>query len=146
MEAYLFIISQRMGERLKVETDVDESLRSLKVPRLIIQPIIENAVEHGINGQTEGRITVRIFREGERLVIEVRNMGRLSRQDEEKIKMLLSDDYEPGDVGSASLGIRNVNRRIKIIYGEEYGLAIRNEESGETVSRIEVQATIKDKK
>ena len=146
VEAYLFIISQRMGERLKVETDVDESLRSLKVPRLIIQPIIENAVEHGINGQTEGRITVRIFREGERLVIEVRNMGRLSRQDEEKIKMLLSDDYEPGDVGSASLGIRNVNRRIKIIYGEEYGLAIRNEESGETVSRIEVQATIKDKK
>lgn len=62
VEAYLFIISQRLGERLKVEKDVDESLFQMKVPRLIIQPIIENAVEHGINGQAEGRIAVRICR------------------------------------------------------------------------------------
>lgn len=146
VDAYLFIIAQRMGERLKVKKDVDESLFSLKIPRLIIQPIIENAVEHGINGQAEGRITVRIFKDADKMVIEVRNMGRMSKQDEDKIKTLLSDDYEPGDMGSISLGIRNVNRRIKIIYGEEYGLTIKNEENEETVSRIVVQATIKDKK
>lgn len=147
VEAYLFIIAQRLGERLKVEKDVEESLLSLKVPRLIIQPIIENAVEHGINGQTEGRIVVRIFREEDRLVIEVRNTGRMSERDEEKIRILLADEHEPGEVGSTSLGIRNVNRRIKIIYGEAYGLTISNEEGGETVSRIVVQVTpIKDKK
>ncbi len=146
VDAYLFIIAQRMGERLKVKKDVDESLFSLKIPRLIIQPIIENAVEHGINGQAEGRITVRIFKDADKMVIEVRNMGKMSKQDEDKIKTLLSDDYEPGDMGSISLGIRNVNRRIKIIYGEEYGLTIKNEENEETVSRIVVQATIKDKK
>lgn len=140
VEAYLFIIAQRLGERLKVEKEVDDSLFILKVPRLIIQPIIENAVEHGIHGQTEGKIAVLIFQEEDRLVIEVRNTGRMSKQDEEKIRILLSDDYEPGEMGSTSLGIRNVNRRIKIIYGEGYGLTIRNEESGETVSRIVVKA------
>lgn len=140
VEAYLFIIAQRLGERMKVEKDVDESLLSLKVPRLIIQPIIENAVEHGINGQTEGRVAVRIFREENRLVIEVHNTGRMSKQDEEKIRILLADGGETGEMGSTSLGIRNVNRRIKIIYGEEYGLTIRNDKSGETVSRIVVQA------
>ncbi|HBA68853.1 MAG TPA: hypothetical protein DCZ40_05785 [Lachnospiraceae bacterium] len=140
VEAYLFIISQRLGERMQVEKDVDESLFGMKVPRLIIQPIIENAVEHGINGQTEGRIAICIFREKERLVIEVRNTGLMTEADKEKIGILLSDGYEPGEFGSASLGIRNVNRRIKIIYGENYGLTVSNAADGETVSRITVRA------
>lgn len=140
VEAYLFIISQRLGERLRVERDVDEDLFRMKVPRLIIQPIIENAVEHGISGQTEGRIAIHIFRERERLIIEVCNTGLMTKADEEKIGVLLADNYEPGEFGSTSLGIRNVNRRIKIIYGEGYGLTIKNDVCGETVSRIEVKA------
>lgn len=139
VEAYLFIISQRFGERLKVEKEVDEGLFQVKVPRLIIQPIIENAVEHGINGQARGRIVLRVFGEGDKLVVEVRNTGSLSGADEERIKELLADDFEPGEVGSASLGIRNVNRRIRIIYGEEYGLIVKNDKNGETVSRIVVK-------
>ena len=115
VEAYLFIISQRFGERLTVEKEVDGSLLQVKVPRLIIQPIIENAVEHGINGQSRGKIVLRVFGEEDKLVVEVRNTGLMSREDEERIKELLADDFEPGELGSASLGIRNVNRRIRII-------------------------------
>lgn len=139
VEAYLFIISQRFGERLTVEKEVDEGLFQVQVPRLIIQPIIENAVEHGINGQTRGRIVLLVFGEEDKLVVEVRNTGRMSKRDEEKINELLTDDAEPGELGSASLGIRNVNRRIHIIYGEEYGLTVKNNENGETVSRIVVK-------
>lgn len=65
----------------------------------MIQPIVENAVEHGINGQTEGRIALRIYKEEEKLVIEVRNTGTISEEDEEKIKALLTDGYEPGNWG-----------------------------------------------
>ncbi len=136
VDAYLFIISQRLGERLLVEKDVDESLFPVKVPRLVIQPIIENAVEHGINGQTKGRISICVFREGERLVVEVCNTGGMTEEDKEKIKVLLAEDYEPGDFGSASLGIRNVNRRIKIIYGGDCGLTVKNSGNNETISRI----------
>lgn len=139
VEAYLFIIAQRLGERLRIEKNVDETLFNVKVPRLIIQPIIENAVEHGINGQTHGSITINVFADGERLVIEVRNTGSMSREDEDKIELLLSDDYEPGEIGSASLGIRNVNRRIKIIYGDSCGLTVKNDENNETSSRIIVK-------
>ena len=59
----------------------------------------------------------------------MRNTGSLSGADEERIKELLADDFEPGEVGSASLGIRNVNRRIRIIYGEEYGLIVKNDKT-----------------
>lgn len=139
VEAYLFIISQRFGERLTVEKEVDEGLFQVKIPRLIIQPIIENAVEHGINGQARGRIVLRVFGEEGKLIVEVRNTGLMSRADEERIKELLADNFEPGEFGSASLGIRNVNRRIRIIYGEEYGLMVKNDKNGETVSRIVVK-------
>lgn len=140
VEAYLFIISQRLGERLQVRRDVDEGLLHMKVPGLIIQPIVENAVEHGVSQQASGRIAIHIFREETRLVIEVRNTGLMTETDKEKIKLLLSEGYEQGEFGSTSLGIRNVDRRVKIIYGQEYGLTIENDGRGETVSRIVVRA------
>lgn len=62
--------------------------------------------------------------------------GRDDGEDKEKIKVLLAEDYEPGDFGSASLGIRNVNRRIKIIYGGDCGLTVKNSGNNETISRI----------
>lgn len=140
VEAYLFIISQRLGERLQVRRDVDEGLLHMKVPGLIIQPIVENAVEHGVSQQASGRIAIHIFREETRLVIEVRNTGLMTETDKEKIRLLLSEGYEQGEFGSTSLGIRNVDRRVKIIYGQEYGLTIENDGRGETVSRIVVRA------
>lgn len=139
VEAYLFIIAQRLGERLHVKKHVDAALFNVKVPRLIIQPIIENAAEHGITGQTHGIITINVFARDDKLIIEVRNTGTMSARDEEKIKRLLGDDYEPGEISSTSLGIRNVNRRIKIIYGDDCGLTVQNAENNETVSTIVVK-------
>ena len=149
VDAYLFIIAQRIGERMHVEKRVDKKLLNAKVPRLIIQPIIENAVEHGIIGQPNAFITLNVFADEDKLIIEVINSGTMSDEDKRKIKELLKDDYEPGEHGSASLGVRNVNRRIKIIYGEECGLTVENNENNETVSRIIIKidmTTIKDKK
>lgn len=139
VEAYLYIIAQRLGERLHVEKNVDTALLNAKVPRLIIQPIIENAVEHGVIGQTHAIITLSVWREEARMIIEVHNTGSISKEDEEKIEMLLRDDYEPGEIGSASLGIRNVNRRLKIIYGAAGGLTIKNDQENGTISRIIVR-------
>ena len=146
VEAYLFIIAQRLGERLHVEKNVDDTLLNVKLPRLIIQPIIENAVEHGINSQTHAKIVINVYAADDKLVIEVCNTGRMSEQDEENIKLLLSDDYEPGEFGSASLGIRNVNRRIKIIYGDSCGLYVRNAQNNETVSTIIVRLDYENNK
>lgn len=149
VDAYLFIIAQRLGERMHVVKNVDNKLLNVKIPRLIIQPIIENAVEHGISGQTHAQVTLNVYADGERLILEVRNTGAMLPEDAERIAILLGDDYEPGEFGSASLGIRNVNRRIKIIYGESCGLTVENDGNSETVSRIIVKmdmTPIKDNK
>ncbi len=138
-DAYFFIISTRLGERFQVIKDIDERLLQVPVPRLIIQPIIENAVEHGMNAQNQGVVTLHIFSEEDKLYIEVRNQGELTAKDKERIDALLSGDSDAENERSTSLGIRNVNRRLKIIYGNDCGLSIKSDKDGSTVSTIIVK-------
>ena len=117
-DAYLYIISQRFGAKFQCTKKVDESLLDVRVPRLIIQPIVENAVEHGVDVTRNGHLEIRIFgQEGGYLRIEVEDNGHLSKEDKEKINRLLSKDGETSGEKRVSLGIRNVDQRIKMIYG-----------------------------
>jgi len=136
VDAYLYIISERLGKRLTVQKDIDSSLLDLYVPRLVMQPIIENAVEHGIQPQQKGVIQIRIFREGNSLIFEVENDGIMTQEDENRIARLLSDDYDAANESSNNLGIRNVNQRLKIIYGDDSGLSIKMNRNGHAVARI----------
>lgn len=136
VDAYLLIIQQRFGSRLKVKKNIDHSILWVEVPRLIIQPIIENAVEHGMDSKNQGRVTLDIYAVDDKVHIDVTNNGVLSERDEKRIEHLLSPDYKESEDRSTSLGIRNVNRRLKIIYGDECGLTIGHNEEGYTVSTI----------
>lgn len=138
VDAYLYIISQRFGDNFECKKQIDENLLSVKVPRLIIQPIIENAVEHGMNFREKGRVELNVYRDQNRLCIEVMDNGVLTGKDKDKIRQLLSDQNVQ-DQPSLSIGIRNVNKRLKIMYGEEYGLTILSNAQGYTVSTITVK-------
>lgn len=138
VEAYLYIIAQRFGEKFVVEKEIDESLLRIKVPRLIIQPIIENAVEHGMDIRKRGKVKITIRRQEDKLLIEIMDNGRLSEEDREKIEKLLNAD-NTNETLSLSLGIRNVNKRLKIIYGPECGLTIKSNKNQFTVSTIIVK-------
>lgn len=138
VEAYLHIIAHRFGENFEVEKEFDESLMRIKVPRLIIQPIIENAVEHGMDIRQKGKIKITTRREGNMIYIEVLDNGKLSNQDREKIDKLLNEDGT-NEIRYLSLGIRNVNKRLKIIYGEDCGLTIKSNKDNFTVSTIMVK-------
>lgn len=133
VDAYCHIIKQRFEEKLQFEKQVEERLLDVEVPRPIIQPIIENAVEHGLGGK-QGKIGIRIFLNGEDMNIEVINDGVLTEKDRKRIDMLLDGTQEPER--SVSLGICNVNKRLKIIYGSESGLTIDCDSEGRTVSRL----------
>lgn len=139
VDAFLYIISRRFGGRFKVYRDIDESLLQMEVPMLIIQPIVENAVEHGVEENKEGMVAISIRADWDKIIIEVKNDGALSDSDRERIDFLLNGDDEDENVRHVSLGIRNVNRRIKIIYGDECGLTIESDEQNCTVSRIVVK-------
>ena len=88
VSAYLYIVTQRFGERLEVDVDLPEELMDCLVPRLILQPVIENAVEHGITPAGRGRVALRGRRRGDRLILEIENNGGLSREDEAHIARL----------------------------------------------------------
>ena len=139
VDAYLYIISRRFGDRFQVYRDIDESLLGMEVPILIIQPIVENAVEHGVEENRKGMVAIRISADWDRIIIEVKNDGVLSQKDRERIDFLLNGDDKDENEHHVSLGIRNVNRRIKIIYGDDCGLTIESDEHQHTVSRIVVK-------
>jgi two-component system, LytTR family, sensor kinase len=109
VNAYLGIERVRFEDRLRVETAVDPALLPLKMPTFTLQPIVENAIKHGISHMLEPgtvRITGRI--EGEKAVIEVEdNAGAYC----EALK-------------SGGLGMNIVDRRIRNLYGDRYGLAV----------------------
>lgn len=137
VDAYLYIISERLGERLTVVKRIDERLLGYAVPRLVLQPIVENAVEHGLSLLKHGELVVRVHESGGWLLLEVEHDGRVTDADRESISDLLAWDAsgEMPDL-SGHIGIRNVNRRLKILYGEESGLTIEEIAPGRTLSRI----------
>lgn len=137
VDAYLYIIDQRFGEKFTFEREVDESLLDIKIPRLIVQPIVENMVEHGCdeNGCRTGKL--RIFEDNKYLNIIVENKGNLTDVDKAKIELLLSDNDT--DSKLKNIGIKNVNLRLKMLYGEYSGLTITNPEDGITESKVLIE-------
>ncbi len=141
-DAYFYIISMRFGQRLRVEKEVDQDLLQLPVPQLILQPILENAVVHGIESVKSGTIKLKVYKENGNLILQVINSGKIMTQGEvERIKDILggkAGSITNGKGKHISLGIRNVNERIKLIYGEEYGLTILPYDEVDTASTITI--------
>jgi two-component system sensor histidine kinase YesM len=136
INAYLFIIDQRFGKRLTVIRDISPDALDCMVPRLILQPVVENAVEHGIGPAGTGQVALRARLEPEGLVLEVENDGVLSEEDRARIDRLLSPDYDASRESSYSLGIANVNQRLRILYGPKSGLSIFEREGGGIIAKL----------
>ena len=138
VKAYLYIVTQRYGKRLTVEVDLPDELMDCLVPRLILQPVIENAVEHGIGPSGQGRVALRGSRRGDFLILEIENDGGLSPRDEAHIARLLSPDYDIQNEPSGNIGIANVNLRLRILYGPNCGLTITRGEGSMVTARLTV--------
>lgn len=132
MDAYLYIIRERLGESFCVHKQIDESLLSRQVPRLILQPIAENAVEHDLARHGGGNLWLRVYRAEHRLVLEVEHDGSMTEKDRERI----ADQLEGEGEISSSVGIRNVSKRLKLIYGKEGALSLDETDHGTILARI----------
>ena len=139
-DAFLYIMSIRFGQRLKLDRNIDESLQQIYVPQLILQPLLENAIKHGIEKVSSGTIWLEIYRDGANVNIDVINTGKpLTETELVRIQKIIAgtcrlDKSEPGV--HTSIGIYNVNKRISLIFGAEYGLKVMQTEDGRIVSRI----------
>ncbi len=107
------------------------------MPSLILQPLVENAFEHGISLLNKGEISIRTSLKDNALVLEVENDGSLTEQDKENIKMLLEQQTEGSLTnGNAYIGIRNVSKRLKLLYEEQGELTIEQLNGSRVLARI----------
>lgn len=132
---YISIIKNRFGERLEVDINLEDDIKVAKIPRLLIQPIVENAVYHGIEKNIKkGIININAKGVDGNIIIEVMDNGRGIKEDELlALNKKLTENNNLLDSLSEkrrkSIGLENVNRRIKLFYGNEYGVKIKSQYS-----------------
>ncbi len=112
VKEYLFIQKQRYEDKLTYNFNVDEKLLKYEVPKIIIQPIVENSIYHGIKNIFEnGIINIDVYEENENIMISVKDNG---------IGFEKSKGLKNSKIGG--VGIQNVDKRIKYYYGNDYGI------------------------
>lgn len=114
VDAYLYIIHERLGESFRAEKEIEKGMDDVMVPRLILQPIVENAVEHDINPQGGGSLCVKVCRHDQDIVLETIHTGRLTEKDRAIIKRIM-ENAPSGD--EPQIGLKNVIQRLHLIYG-----------------------------
>ncbi|MCI8884757.1 MAG: histidine kinase [Dorea sp.] len=128
VENYFKIVRVRYENRFDLEVNVDEELLSLRVPQLILQPVVENSVKYGLRPKEEsGIIAVNVQIEGERLLISIMDNGQgMTPQRLSEVREVLENKETVKHPRSkkASIGLKNAHDRIKLILGEEYGMEI----------------------
>ncbi len=128
---YLIIQQMRFKDKFIYTIECEEELRNLHTIKLIVQPIVENAINHAMDELADTRldIKVRAYSEGEFLCFEVSDDGIGIPFD--KRKTLLTEA-----VGASGIGLKNVHERIVLTYGQPYGLSVESEEDEGTVVTI----------
>lgn len=134
-KAYFYFVGLRFGDSLTTRVDVQPEALEDKLPALTIQPLIENAVEHGIAPAGGGEIVLRCAREAEALRVEAANTGRTaSPEDRQRIEAALRGDNQ----GGAHLGLANISMRLKLIYGDRASIRADLDEPGWTRVIVEI--------
>jgi Predicted signal transduction protein with a C-terminal ATPase domain len=128
VENYIKIMNFRFGEGVKVTFDIPELLLPCQILRFTLQPIVENAFSHGMKKQNYiGVIKISGYDQGEQILLEVADNGEgISKEvlDQIKDSLLHLNPEMHKNSGSMSIGLSNVNRRIKLHFGESYGISI----------------------
>ncbi|MCK8498295.1 sensor histidine kinase [Myxococcus fulvus] len=121
---YLGIEQLRFGSRLRFHLEAAPETLGARVPMLILQPLVENAIKHGTSRRAaRGNIWVRTLRRGERLVLEVRDDGPGLRS---------------GGAPGTGIGVANTHERIQQLHGEGYGVTLDDAPGGGALARVEL--------
>ncbi len=121
VNSYLEIEKVRFQDHLSIISEIDESLLNIKIPTFTLQPLVENAIKHGISKLIdEGKIEIRIFRNNGHIQIDIEDNGGAFTEESTK----------------SGLGIQIVDKRIKNLVGNEYGVKIKSLPESKTVASV----------
>jgi two-component system sensor histidine kinase YesM len=130
MQCYLAIQKMRFQDQISFEFYVQEGLENLLVLKLLLQPIVENAIIHGIEPIGKGRVVINIYLEDDELVYKVFNDG--TPVNIREIETIMTE----GNSAKRGLAIHNVDTRVKMRYGGQYGLSFENPAGGGVLATI----------
>ncbi len=126
LKNYIYVMNVRMREDIKYYFDIADDMLQNSIPRISIQPLVENAINHGLkNKRGEKSIHVKVFGENQILNITVTDNG-VGMAAEEINRRLRENRQEQVESGT-SIGLVNINARMKMLYGEEYGLTVESD-------------------
>ena len=127
VEDYIYLQQMRFDGRITVEKKIDADPAAVRLPSFTLQPVIENAFAHGLKSCEEGgRILVRAWQEQNRLILTVADNGKgMDYYELGHLRKIMKD--EQGD--DNHIGVRNVNQRIRLLFGGEYGVEVDSEKN-----------------
>ncbi|MFR7472558.1 MAG: sensor histidine kinase [Ruminococcus sp.] len=132
--SYLSIQNIRFGDKFTFHVEFDETLGDCLCPKLIIQPLLENAVYHGMEGMYEdGEIVIKIYAVDDLVRIDVIDNGE--GMTEEQVAKMMQGNVVSSKRGSG-IGVKNVNDRVRLYFGDTYGVTILSALDEGTTARI----------
>lgn len=138
VESYISIQKIRYDDKFEANIDIDEEIMPCRIPKFIIQPIVENAIIHGIEDKVgKATLNIRGWLEDNKIFFEVKDDGVGMSEDKlRQIRDMMQYPETEKSRGKDSIGLSNVDKRIKLYYGKEYGLTIESSLDTGTVTRI----------
>ena len=127
---YLAIELERFGDKLRVVREIDPASIDVPVPSMLLQPLVENSIKHGIANKLDGgTITLRARLTGPRLTIEVEDDGP---------GMPAASESLPPEISGKGIGLSNVRERLQVLYGPDYSMSIDSQTGRSTRISIEI--------
>lgn len=123
---YLSLINLRFDYEIYLSVNISEVILKQRIPKMSLQPIVENAIYHGIEQMAEDtNIYMKGIEDGEDCIIEITDAGRgMSEEEVENLYKRISGEVEVSEGAGNGIGLKNVQDRIKINFGEKYGIEI----------------------
>lgn len=130
IDAYMKIQRTRFNDRFSLAKEIDDELMGWKIPKLLIQPLVENALKHGLEAKRgKGHIQIRAYRTEDTLFVTVIDNGigmNVAELAELNKRMASENAVNLVKETSASVGLININDRIQMLYGARYGVVLRS--------------------
>jgi two-component system, sensor histidine kinase YesM len=142
IQHYLFIQEMRYGDDFSYEVEIDKEILSYNIIKLSLQPLIENAIYHGVKQKRgQGKITIRGYQVKDIIHLEVEDNGNGIEPQKLKDILLEIETSNQEKKKYIGIGLQSVNERIKIHFGNQYGLTIASEPGNRTVVSIKIPKT-----
>lgn len=135
IQSYILIIKTLFEREIDCKINIDNDCLKCRILRLLIQPLIENAILHGFRGKTQNAsIEIISYKQEDNIIIKVKDNGK--GIDSETLAILKQSLNEGTKINNKYIGLHNVNERIKLAFGEDYGIDIKSELDQYTIVEI----------